>query len=68
MTDYSELLDNGRVKQACSPGGQGIEEHLRRLEERGTITRFGERCGKLRPMVRRCGALSRFLRKRSDGT
>ena len=48
------------------PRGEGIEDHLRRLEERGAIVRSEERRGTLRPIARKRGALSRFLRERSE--
>ena len=47
-------------------GGKGLAEHVRRLEDRGAIVRSGEPRGKLRPLVRKRGALSRFLRERAD--
>jgi prevent-host-death family protein len=47
-------------------GGKGLEEHLRRLEDRGTVVRSGEPRGKLSPMVRKRGALNRFLRERGE--
>ncbi|MEJ2240041.1 MAG: type II toxin-antitoxin system prevent-host-death family antitoxin [Gemmatimonadales bacterium] len=48
------------------PHGEGIDDHLRRLEERGAIVRSKERRGRLRPIARKRGALNRFLRERSE--
>ena len=45
---------------------EGLVYHLRQLEQRGAIMRSEERRGRLRPIVRKRGALSRFLSERSE--
>jgi prevent-host-death family protein len=47
-------------------GGNGFEQHLRRLADRGAIVRSGERRGTLRTIVRKRGALNRFLSERGE--
>ena len=47
------------------PRGEGIEERLRHLEDRGGIVRSEGRRGALRPILRKRGALSRFLLERN---
>ena len=47
-------------------GGDEAEERLQRLEDRGVLVRHAERTGKLRPVARKSGALTRFLLDR-DG-
>jgi len=42
----------------------GLEEKLARLEERGVVTRRGRAKGSLQPVIRRKGALKRFLAER----
>lgn len=44
--------------------GAALEARLRRLEDRGVIARSSGREGRLRPIARRPGALTRFLRDR----
>jgi prevent-host-death family protein len=41
-----------------------LKEHFRRLEERGVLEAGASRPGKLRPVVRKRGALARFLESR----
>ena len=50
--------------QPIGQAGEGIEEHLRRLQDRGAIVRSEASRRKSRPLVRKRGALSRFLRER----
>ena len=60
---------HGRPVAELRPIGhedEGLDSHMRRLEDRGAIMRSGERPGKLRQLVRRRGALSRFLSERDE--
>lgn len=41
-----------------------LEQHLKRLEERGVIVRAQRPVGPLRPLAKRPGALARFLESR----
>ena len=44
--------------------GAEVDEQLSRLENRGVLVRSVGREGKLKPIVRKPGALKRFLRER----
>jgi prevent-host-death family protein len=52
--------------RSIEQGGKGIEDRLRRLEDRGAIGRSREPRGELRLLVRKRGALRRFLSDRSE--
>jgi prevent-host-death family protein len=47
-------------------GSTGWEARLRELEQRGALKRSDPAAGAVRPLVRRRGALQRFLRERDD--
>ena len=47
-------------------GGKGIEDRLRRLQDRGAIVRSVEPRGDFRTLSRKRGALGRFLSERSE--
>ncbi len=47
-------------------GGKGLADHLRKLEDGGALVRSVGRRGKLRQLVRKRGALRRFLAERSQ--
>ncbi len=48
-----------------TPAGPGLDDRVRRLEDRGVVVRPAVREGKLRRIVRRPGALERFLADRN---
>ena len=47
------------------PARPGLDDRVRRLEDRGVVVRPAVREGKLRPISRRPGALERFLADRN---
>ena len=47
-----------------APAGPGLDDRVRRLEDRGVVVRPAAREGRLCPIARRPGALERFLADR----
>ncbi|MBI4279882.1 MAG: type II toxin-antitoxin system prevent-host-death family antitoxin [Armatimonadetes bacterium] len=46
------------------PRGRDLADRLERLEEEGVVSRAGSPAGRLEPLARKPGALTRFLESR----